>query len=144
MPVKKNPASTQKTAKKSAAQWVKTPKEKFKDFQADAKIVLQQAEKEKNLRSIVGYMTIIGWFIAYFGITSQNNEYELFHLRQALGLHVTIFICEILQFILFPILPLLWIMYIVALIIYALRAREEQRSEIPYLGAKFQEWFSFL
>jgi len=144
MPVKKSPVSGKKTTKNSTAKQKTTPKEKFENLQVDAKKLFRDVEKEKNLRSIIGYMTIIGWLIAYFGIKSEKEEYELFHLRQALGLHAMIFVCEVLQFILFPVLTLLWIAYIVALIVYALRAREGQKAEVPYLGAKFQEWFSFL
>lgn len=144
MPVKKTPVSAKKTTKKPTIKWATTPKEKLESLQGDAKKLLREVEKEKNLRSVVGYMTIIGWLIAYFGITSQNDEYELFHLRQALGLHAVIFVCEIFSFLLFFLMPLLWVAYIVILIVLALKAREGLKTEVPYLGAKFQDWFSFL
>jgi hypothetical protein len=89
-------------------------------------------------------MTIIGWLIAYFGIKSEKEEYELFHLRQALGLHIVIFVCEIFSFVLLFLIPLLWVAYIVTLIILAMKAREGLKTEVPYLGKKFQDWFSFL
>jgi len=144
MPVKKASAPAKKTIKKPIAKWATTPKEKLESLQVDAKKLLREVEKEKNLRSIVGYMTIIGWLIAYFGIISKNDEYELFHLRQALGLHVTIFVCEIFSFLIFFLIPLLWVVYIAMLIILAMKAREGLKTEIPYLGKKFQDWFSFL
>ncbi len=120
MPAKKTSVSEKKTTEKSRT----TPREKLETLQGDAKKMLKQVEKEKNLRAIVGYMTIIGWLIAYFGIKPENDAYELFHLRQALGLHVTIFVCEVLSFILFFLIPLLWVAYIVTLIVLALKARE--------------------
>ena len=144
MPVKKTTVSPKKTTKKPIITWTKTPKEKFESLQVDAKKILQEVEKEKNLRSIVGYMTIIGWIIAYFGVKSHNDEFELFHLRQALGIHLGIFVCEIFSFIFFFLMPLLWIVYIVMLIVLALKAREGIKAEVPYLGKKFQDWFSFL
>jgi len=115
MPAKKTPSS--KKTPKMASPKLETLKKNTSEF-------LHQAEKEKNLRSIVSYMTIIGWLIAYFGISSHNEDYDLFHLRQSFGLHLSLFVCEVFSFILFFILPLIWIAYIVALIVFAIGARE--------------------
>ncbi|MEI6711852.1 MAG: hypothetical protein WCK88_06880 [bacterium] len=100
--------------------------------------------ESSNIRAYVGYITIIGWFIAYFAIKSEDKEYELFHLKQSLGLHLSMLVCEVLSCILFFLLPFLWIIYIVALVVFALKAKEGKKELVPYLGEKFQEWFSFL
>lgn len=122
MPTKK-PSSPRKAPKITASK-TKTLKQNTSDF-------LLQVEEEKNMRSIISYVTIVGWLIAYFGMSSRDEAFDLFHLRQSLGLHLSVFVCEIFSFILAFILPLIWIAYIVALVVFAIGAREGKKTLLP-------------
>lgn len=125
MPTKKSPKPAPKKVKTSSSS-------------------MAEGLESGNTRAFVSYITVVGWLIAYFVMKPEDAEYELFHLKQSLGLHLSIVICEVLSFMLFFLLPLLWIIYIVALVVFALKAKDGKKELIPYFGEKFQDWFSFL
>lgn len=106
--------------------------------------IMEKGAKLTHVRAFVSYITIVGWLMAYFVMKPEDAEYELFHLRQSLGLHLSIMVCEVLAFMLFFLLPFLWIVYIVALVVFAFKAKDGKKELVPYLGEKFQEWFSSL
>ncbi len=129
MPTKKSPKTVPKTAK---------------PVQKATSPAAKKSPPSGNIRAFVSYITVVGWLVAYFVLKPEDTEYDLFHLRQSLWLHLSILVCEVLGFVLFFVLPFLWIVYIVALVVFAFKAKDGKKELVPYLGEKFQEWFSSL
>ena len=96
--------------------------------------------------SIVAYLSIVGWLIAYL-LNNPRSEQASFHIRQALGVNL-LFIASGLCFIV-PILG--WIVgaagYVMGVVLWAIGiifAIQEEEKEVPFLGKYFQEWFQGL
>jgi uncharacterized membrane protein len=94
--------------------------------------------------AIVAYLTIIGTIIAYFMNNDTKNSFASFHIRQALGIHITFYLLGVIvswfdswlistPFYLFIII--LWGYGILAAI-------QGERNVVPLLGRQFQNWFS--
>lgn len=77
--------------------------------------------------AIISYITIIGWLLAYFVFPSNpKTDLELYHMRQSLGLHLSMFIL----FMIFEVFPFLgglsWILqalYLVAIVLGVFTAK---------------------
>ncbi len=99
--------------------------------------------------AIVGYITIIGWLIAYFGMhQSKKTSLGSYHLRQSLLLFICAIVFQIIAYaitiampaigLIFSLLSLgflvLWIMGLIAAI-------NGEEKPMPLIGAKAQEMF---
>lgn len=102
--------------------------------------------------SILSYVTIIGWIIAYIkGKELQpKNDLVTYHLKQGLGFFIlTIIVNVILSVVVFTI-PSLGILNYLSLVLLVLwvfgiiNAVNEQKKPIPVIGAMFEDKFSFL
>ena len=99
---------------------------------------------EGKTAAIVAYLTIIGTIIAYFMNNDTKNSFASFHIRQALGIHITYFILGVL----ISWFDSWWIsgafyVFVAVLWFYGfLAALQGERNLVPVLGTKFQEWFS--
>jgi len=94
--------------------------------------------------SIISYLTIFGWIVGM--ILNSNNRSELgsFHVRQALGLHLLLFIARFLigMFFIFKVVGALAIVAIIVLgFIGIMDAVKERQEPVPFVGEYFQEWF---
>ncbi|CAN5162495.1 membrane protein [soil metagenome] len=94
--------------------------------------------------AIIAYLTIIGTIIAYFMNNETKNSFASFHIRQALGIHITFYILGAFVSIFdswlisFP-----FYVFIIVLFGYGLvTAIQGERKEAPILGHQFQRWFS--
>lgn len=94
--------------------------------------------------AIIAYLTIIGTIIAYFMNNETKNPFASFHIRQALGIHITFYILGAFVSIFdswlisFP-----FYVFIIVLFGYGLvTAIQGERKEAPILGHQFQRWFS--
>lgn len=94
--------------------------------------------------AIVAYLTIIGTIIAYFMNNETRNQFASFHIRQALGIHITFYLLGAFVsifdswFISFP-----FYIFIIVLFGYGLvTAIQGEQKEVPILGNSFQKWFS--
>ncbi len=99
-----------------------------------------------TLMSGVSYITVIGWGVAYFGLSIKTDN-EIFHIRQSFGLHMMMLIIEVLgTFSMFPyfLIHFFWIVYLITMAIMMIQSWRGKQSKIIFLGDKFQEWFSFL
>lgn len=100
--------------------------------------------EEGKTAAIVAYLTIIGTIIAYFMNSDSKNPFASFHIRQALGIHITFYVLGVLvgMFDSWPISAAFYI-FIAVLGIYGLvTAIQGSQKEAPILGSYFQKWFS--
>lgn len=113
----------------------------------------EEKQGNKYLVSIVFYILWLGWIIAYVMYLGKGKagktEFNKFHLRQALGIHlisIPVFIvCYILAYI-----PLLGsfvnnILYLILIVMMAwglFGASRGKKSYIPFIGKAIQQKLS--
>lgn len=100
-------------------------------------------EKGKSA-AIVAYLTIIGTIIAYFMNNETKNTFASFHIRQALGIHITYFLLGAFVSIFdsWMVTYAFWIFIIILWGYGLMTAIQGEQKEVPLLGAQFQKWFS--
>ncbi len=93
--------------------------------------------QDEVLFGTISYITLLGWIIALLAIKGRRTHFVTFHLRQALGINLTI--------MLFAWIPVLgWILGIVMFVFWliALIGAAQYRAEpIPVLGDFYQRLF---
>lgn len=101
--------------------------------------------------SIISYITIIGWLIALFVDKENADDLRKYHLRQALGLFITMFILTFLVGALIGLLQLpgllytaFQILYLVLLILGIINAANAAKKPLPIFGKIFENKFSFI
>lgn len=105
--------------------------------------MVKSAEQGKPA-AIVAYLTIIGTIIAYFMNNDTKDPLASFHIRQALGIHVTFYMLGML---------VSWFdswyissgFYVFIFVLWGyglLAAIQGQFNQVPLLGDKFQKWFN--
>ena len=94
--------------------------------------------------AIVAYLTIVGTIIAYFMNNETKNSFASFHIRQALGIHITYFILGAFVSIFdsWMVSYSFWIFIIILWGYGLVTAIQGEQKEVPLLGAQFQKWFS--
>ena len=102
------------------------------------------AANDGKAAAIVAYLTIIGTIIAYFMNNDTKNYFASFHIRQALGVHITFYLLGVLVSA-FDSWMISSTFYVFIFILWGygiLAAIQGERNEIPVLGNQFQKWFS--
>lgn len=101
--------------------------------------------------SIVSYITLIGWLIAYFAGKDQADDLLKYHLRQSLGLIIVSFLLGIVINIITYIVPvigliasLLSILILILLVIGIINAANGVKKPLPIIGKMFEDKFSFI
>ncbi|SFS34789.1 import component protein [Sphingobacterium wenxiniae] len=100
--------------------------------------------------SIVSYITIIGWLIAYFAGKEKANDLLKYHLRQSLGLFICSAAFNIIVTILVLIIPALAILsyfsiiFLILIILGILNAANEVKKPLPIIGKIFENQFAFI
>lgn len=103
----------------------------------------------KNL-SIISYITLIGWFIAYFSGKDKADSLLKYHLRQSLGLMIISIIFNIIMRIIATAVPALSFLGIVGLLILVfwilgiINAANGAEKPIPVFGKMFEDKFAFI
>lgn len=94
--------------------------------------------------AIVAYLTIIGTIIAYFMNNDTKNSFASFHIRQALGIHITYFVLGAFVSIFdsWMVTYSFWIFIIILWGYGLVTAIQGEQKEVPLLGTQFQKWFS--
>lgn len=94
--------------------------------------------------AIIAYLTIIGTIIAYFINNDSKNPFASFHIRQALGIHITFYLLGlIVSWFDSWLISMPFYIFIVVLWGYGMiNAIKGERNEVPILGRHFQTWFS--
>ncbi|MEP6260507.1 MAG: hypothetical protein ABJ092_02935 [Gillisia sp.] len=94
--------------------------------------------------AIVAYLTIIGTIIAYFMNSDTKNPFASFHIRQALGIHITFYLLGAFVSI-FDSWLISYPFYIFIIILFGyglFTAIQGETREVPLLGNYYQKWFS--
>tara|TARA_R100000935_G_scaffold53840_1_gene82008 strand:- start:784 stop:1110 length:327 start_codon:yes stop_codon:yes gene_type:complete len=94
--------------------------------------------------AIIAYLTLIGTIIAYFINNDTKNSFASFHIRQALGIHITYFLLGAFVSIFdsWMVSYSFWIFIIILWGYGLLTAIQGEQKEVPLLGIQFQKWFS--
>lgn len=105
---------------------------------------MQTEAEQGKAAAIVAYITIIGTIIAYFMNNDTKNPFASFHIRQALGVHLTFYLLGVLVSA-FDSWMISSAFYIFILILWGfglVAAIQGERNVVPILGEYFQKWFS--
>lgn len=106
-------------------------------------------DRSGKTAAALGYIPVIGLLAAIFLHGNNKTQLSAFHLRQALGMHVTMlivyFVGNMIQII--PVLGwfvnnILWLAIIVLLFMGFVHALNEKEKLLPVLGETFQKIFS--
>lgn len=100
--------------------------------------------EEGKSTAIVAYLTIIGTIIAYFMNSDSKNSFAGFHIRQALGIHITFYVLGVLVGLFDSwLVSAAFYIFIAVLGIYGLvTAIQGEQKEVPIMGQYYQKWFS--
>lgn len=102
--------------------------------------------------SIVAYITIIGWIIAYLQNKNSEQKSKLasYHLGQGLGIFIFSIILNIALFIVMSIVPslrsilgLLGVVPLILIIFGIITANNEALKPVPLIGKFFEGKFNF-
>ncbi|UIR54479.1 DUF4870 domain-containing protein [Sphingobacterium sp. SRCM116780] len=100
--------------------------------------------------SIVSYITLIGWLIAYFSGKENADSLLKYHLKQSFGLMIVSVIFNLALTVLINVIPALSILsfvglvFLVLLIIGIINAANEVQKPLPILGKMFENRFDFI
>lgn len=98
----------------------------------------------KNI-AIIAYLTIIGLIIAFVLNNEKRNDFATYHIRQSLGIFLTLFVSGILSYIPF----IGWIISVAAFflmiilwIIGIINAANGNKKPVPLLGEYYNNLFA--
>jgi len=100
--------------------------------------------------SIVSYITLIGWLIAYFSGKETADDLLKYHLKQSFGLMIVSLLFNIALTIVVTIVPALSVIgfaglaFLVLLIIGCINASNEVQKPLPIIGKLFEDKFAFI
>ena len=100
--------------------------------------------------SIISYITLIGWLVAYFTGKDKADALLKYHLRQSLGLAIVSIIFNIAFTIIASIVPSLSFLgfvgyaFIILWIIGIINAANSALKPIPLIGKMFEDKSSFV
>ena len=104
----------------------------------------------KKTLSVVSYITLIGWLIAFFSGKEKADSLLRYHLRQALGLAIVSIILNIVLRIITSATPSLSFLGMVGWVITVfwvigmINAANGAEKPIPLIGKMFERKFSFI
>lgn len=96
--------------------------------------------------AMVSYFTIVGSLIAITMNLEPKNAFARFHIRQAFGIHLMFHAIAIgLSFtgIAFASIAL-FLLYLILWGFGFMQVLNENKKEVPVIGAYFQKWFTFI
>lgn len=104
---------------------------------------------DKKTISIISYITIIGWLIAYFS-NKEKSSLAKFHLKQSFGLFIVAIVLGIVLGILLSFIPIPFVDNIytigilVLMVLGILNASKEEEKPLPIIGSMFVDKFDFI
>ncbi len=108
---------------------------------------------DKKTLSIVSYITIVGWLVAYFMYKDKadKSSLEKFHLKQSLGLGIAGIVFSVAIQIIASIVPsiasilsLASLLIVVLWVLGILNAANEKEEPLPVIGSMFVDKFDFI
>ncbi|WP_426327946.1 DUF4870 domain-containing protein [Pedobacter sp. R-06] len=100
--------------------------------------------------SIISYITIIGWLVAYFSGKDKADALLKYHLRQSLGLAIVNIIFSVVLTIIASMIPslsflgLIGYVFIVLWIMGIINAANGALKPVPLIGKWFEDKSSFV
>ena len=100
--------------------------------------------------SILSYVTLIGWAIAYYSGKDKADELLRYHLRQSLGLAVISIIFSVILNIIATVSPALSFLGVLGLaitifwVLGIINAANGARKPVPVFGRIFENKFAFI
>lgn len=100
--------------------------------------------------SIVSYISLVGWLVAYFMGKDQADALLKYHLRQSLGLAIVSILFSVALNIVAAVIPALGILGILSLaflvlwIIGMINASNGALKPLPLIGKMFEDKFAFI
>jgi len=100
--------------------------------------------------SIVSYITLIGWLVAYFLGKDKADSFYKYHMRQSLGLFLSMLLFTIVInmlariFVVLDLLNLLQVLFLIEIVIGIVNASNLEKKPLPVIGKYFEDKFSFL
>jgi len=100
--------------------------------------------------SILSYVTLIGWAIAYYSGKDRSDKLLRYHLRQSLGLAIISVLLSIALNIIASIIPALAFLSLLSLVITVfwvlgiINAVNGALKPVPVFGKVFESKFSFI
>ncbi|SHN46141.1 DUF4870 domain-containing protein [Chitinophaga sp. CF418] len=100
--------------------------------------------------SILSYVTLIGWAIAYYSGKDRADKLLRYHLRQSLGLAIISILLSIVLNIIASIIPALAFLSLLSLVITIfwvlgiINAVNGALKPVPVFGRAFENKFSFI
>ncbi|WP_309710476.1 hypothetical protein [Siphonobacter sp. SORGH_AS_0500] len=100
--------------------------------------------------SIVSYITLIGWLIAYFSGKDNADRLFKYHLRQSLGLMLVSIVVNIALSVVVMMIPSLSFLSYIGYLIFALliigiiNSANEVEKPLPIIGKMFENKFAFI
>lgn len=100
--------------------------------------------------SIISYITIIGWLVAYFSGKDKADALLKYHLRQSLGLAIVNIIFSVVLTIIASMVPslsflgLIGYVFIVLWIMGIINAANGALKPVPLIGKWFEDKSSFV
>lgn len=96
-------------------------------------------------KAVIGYITIIGLFIAISMNSDHKDAFTTRHLQNMFGITLLWICAQVSIFYINTTLgDILWLLSFVLLITQGIRAYQSKEPNIPFLSTKFQQWFTFL
>lgn len=100
--------------------------------------------------SIISYISIIGWLIAYFMGRGKMDTFLRYHLKQSLGLAIISLLFMVALNILAAIIPALGILGLLSFVILIfwvlgiINAANGVMKPVPVIGKLFEDKFAFI
>ena len=100
--------------------------------------------------SIVSYIGIIGWLIAYFMGKEKADDLLKYHLKQSLGLAIVGILFSVALNVVAMVVPALGILGMLSLVILVLwiigmiNAANAAQKPLPLIGKIFEHKFAFI
>jgi uncharacterized membrane protein len=104
---------------------------------------------DKKTLSIISYITIIGWLVAYFS-NSEKSTLAKYHLKQSFGLFLISVVVGIILGVLLSIIPIPFIdnIYSLGILVFMIlgimNANSEEEKPLPLIGGMFENKFDFI
>jgi uncharacterized membrane protein len=103
---------------------------------------MENSDNGKTI-SIISYLTLVGWIIAFIMHSNNKTDLAAFHLRQMLGIIIVGIALNVIG-IFSGIDFLFWILRLASVLLWGLGfmgAIQGEKKLVPVLGEQFQNWF---